>query len=320
MSLETEAVLDRRRLRRSLTLWRSLAIIAFVAAIGTLVAIGTGGVAPRTHIARVSVEGMITEDRDRLRLLTELAESKAVEGVIVFVNSPGGTLTGGEALFQGLRQLAEKKPVIAQFGTVAASAAYIAGLGADHIVARGGTITGSVGVIMQWPEVTELLAKVGVRMNELKSGPLKAAPSPFKPMDEASRAAAEKIITDGQRWFLGLVSARRNIRTGEIDGLEQGRVYSGREARDLKLVDELGGETEAVKWLEEKRKVTKGLKVVDWKPRRAGSWPVPGLLAAAAAGLAGETGRGLGALVAQEPALATLGLDGLVSVWHPGKM
>ena len=98
------------------------------------------------QIARVAIEGTITEDRDQLKLLKRIADDNNVAGVLVFVNSPGGTTTGGEALFEALRELAKKKPVVAQFGTVAASAGYIVGLGTDHIVARGNTITGSVGV------------------------------------------------------------------------------------------------------------------------------------------------------------------------------
>ena len=112
-------------------------------------------------------------------------------------------------------------------GTVAASAAYIAGLATDHIVARGNTITGSVGVIFQWPEVSQLLDKLGVKMNEIKSGPLKANPSPFQPVDEAGKAAAEQMVAESQRWFVGLVASRRGIDTASVAGLEQGRVYSG---------------------------------------------------------------------------------------------
>ena len=166
--------------------------------------------------------------------------------VIFFINSPGGTTTGGEALFEGIRELAKVKPVVGQMGTVAASAAYITGLATDYIVARGNTITGSVGVIFQWPDVSQLLDKLGVKMNEIKSGPLKANPSPFQPVDEAGKAAAEQMVAESQRWFVGLVTSRRGIDTASIAGLEQGRVYSGREALTHKLIDQIGGEAEAV--------------------------------------------------------------------------
>ena len=193
-------------------------------------------------------------------------------GVILFVNSPGGTTTGGEALFEAIRNVAKGKPVVAQFGTVATSAAYIAGLATDYVVARGNTITGSVGVIFQWAEVSQLLDKIGVKMNEVKSGPLKANPSPFQPLDEAGKATAEQMVAESQKWFVGLVASRRNIDTRSVSGLEQGRIFSGREALSHKMIDEIGGETEAVQWLEQKRNVPKGLKVVDWKPKRGSDW------------------------------------------------
>src|SRR5215467_6913007 len=263
MAFETETVLDRRRLRRRLSVWRALAVIAGVLAFGLAVfASAEGlGLAGGKQIARVSVEGFISENRDQLKLLKRLAENKQVAAVILFVNSPGGTTTGGEALFEAIRELARSKPVVAQFGTVAASAAYIVGLATDHIVARGNSITGSVGVIFQWAEVSQLLDKLGVKMNEIKSGPLKANPSPFQPLDEAGKAVAEQMVAESQRWFVGLVASRRGIDTGAIAGLEQGRVFSGREALNHRLVDLIGGEAEAVRYLEEKRNLPKDLNV-----------------------------------------------------------
>ncbi len=183
------------------------------------------GLAEGRQIARVSLEGIITENRDQLRLLKRVADNKQVVAVILYINSPGGTTTGGEALFEAIREVAKVKPVVAQLGTVATSAAYIAGLATDHMVAHGNTITGSVGVIFQWAEVSQLLDKLGVKMNEIKSGPLKANPSPFQPVDEAGKAAAEQMVAESQRWFVGLVATRRGIDTASVAGLEQGRVY-----------------------------------------------------------------------------------------------
>jgi len=225
MSLETESILERRRVRRQLSFWRILAVIALTFAVGAFFLVGDTSIVDRRQIARISIEGMISEDRIFLKLLDRLGEAKNVAGVIVYINSPGGTTTGGEAVYEALRRLAEKKPVVAQFGTVAASAAYIAGLGTDHIVARGNTITGSVGVIMQWPEVSGLLDKLGVKMNEVKSGPLKANPSPFQPLDETGRALTEQMIAESHKWFVDLVRTRRQIDTASVPGLVEGRVF-----------------------------------------------------------------------------------------------
>jgi protease-4 len=321
MSLETETVLDRRRLRRSLSLWRALAVVAAVGLIATAL-FGTNYLSlQRKQIARVTIEGLITENRDQLRLLSRLAESSNVEAVIVYVNSGGGTTTGGEALYGALRKLSAVKPVVAQFGTIAASAAYITGLGSDHIVARGNTITGSVGVIFQWAEVSRLLDKVGVSVNEVKTGPLKANPSLFAPIDEPGRKAAEAMVDDGFKWFLGLVTERRGIATAQVPGLEQGRVFSGREALTYKLVDEIGGETEAVRWLEEKRGITKKLKVVEWKPKReGGGWTgISGAIATTAIEALGIDTSHIARILGSDGVFGRLGLDGLVSVWHPAE-
>src|SRR5262245_58886657 len=267
MTFETEAVLDRRRLRRRLSLWRVLAVVAATLALGLLLFSSAErmGLVEQRQIARITIEGLITDDRDLLRLIKQVRDNKNVSAVVLAVNSPGGTTVGGEALFEALRELATKKPLVAQFGTVSTSAAYIVGLATDWIVARGNTITGSVGVIFQWPEVSGLLEKLGIKVNEIKSGPLKANPSPFQPLDEPGRQAAEKMVAESQRWFLNLVRSRRMIDTSKVDGLEAGRVFSGREALSHKMIDQIGGELEVVKYLEDQRGVPKGLKIVDWK-------------------------------------------------------
>jgi len=316
MTQETEALLERRRLRRRLGLWRGLAVVAAVFALGALALIGGGAkdLVKRDQIARITIEGLITDDRKQQELLQSIAKADNVKGLLVFVNSPGGTTTGGEMLFRHLREVAKKKPVVAQFGTIAASAGYIVGLGTDHIVSRGNTITGSVGVIMQWPEFSGLLDKIGVKMNTVKSGSLKAEPSPFKPLTDESRQFLDTMIAEGQEWFLGLVRTRRKIDTASVPGLLKGRVYSGREALRHKLIDEIGGEDEARKYLVEKRKLPKGLKIVNWKPKNDLEWPFSGamtnFLARTVAGWLGT-----GTLHTQ----VSTGLEGMVSVWRPGQ-
>lgn len=318
MTAEIDTVLDRRRLRRRLTVWRALAVAAVVAALFVLV---TGGEdwsnLGSKQIARVSISGTITEDRDQLELFKKIAESDKAAALLVYVNSPGGTTTGGEALFVALRDVAKKKPVVAQFGTVAASAGYIVGLGADHIVTRANTITGSVGVLIQWPEVSQMLDKLGIKFNEIKSGDLKAVPSPFEPLNEEGQKVTKAMIDEGFRWFLGLVEARRGIKPDQIPGLTQGRVFTGREAVELKLADSIGGEDEAVAWLRKERNVDQSLKVVDWKPQTASSFGLFSSLGSAAASFFNHTP--LGQMLARDPSVSGLGLDGFISVWHPSE-
>ncbi|MEO1281445.1 MAG: signal peptide peptidase SppA [Pseudomonadota bacterium] len=321
MTIETETVLDRRRLRRNMAFWRALAVFAVILAIGAGL-FGSNSfksLLGQKQIARVSITGTILEDRKQLKLFDKIESSDHVAAVLLYVNSPGGTTTGGEAIYDALRRISKKKPIVAQFGTVAASAGYIVGLGTDHIVARGNTITGSVGVILQWPQVTELLGKIGVKVNEIKSGPLKAEPSPFKPLNEDARKVTEEMVQSSFKWFVSLVEERRGIKAPDVPGLVGGRVFSGRDAKKFDLVDELGGEEEAVRWLETKRGIDKGLEIVDWKPSDTQGFGLSSVVAGAATSLFGNRAGGLVDLMARDRSLSTLGLDGLVSVWHPSE-
>ena len=319
--LETETVLDRRRLRRSVSFWRGAGIAGLALALGALT-LGSDKFSKLTgekQIARVAIEGTITEDRDQLKMLKDIAEADHVAGLLLFVNSPGGTTTGGEALYEALREVAKKKPVVAQFGTIAASAGYIVGLATDHIVARGNSITGSVGVIVQWPEFVQLLDKLGVKVNEVKSGPLKASPSPFEVLDEGGRKVAEGMVSDGFKWFLGLVETRRGVKPTDVPGLVEGRIFSGREALDAKLVDQIGGEDEAVAWLKDVKNVSKDAKVVDWKPKTSSGYGFAGMASHAATTILGAGAGELAGLLLRDRSISTLGLDGLLSVWHPSE-
>lgn len=319
MTLRSDYLVDRRKLKRSITLWRVVAVAAVLAFIAVLLLqndrIATA-LGYKPHIARIKVSGIISEDRDREKMLKKIAESDSVKGVILRINSPGGTTIGGESLHNALLELRKKKPVVAVFSTIATSAAYMVGVASDHIIARGGTITGSVGVILQWAEVSELLEKLGIKMQEVKSGVLKAVPSPFEPIDEAGREMTREMVADAKEWFVNLVARSRSLDPNAIPGLTEGRIYSGRQAIELKLIDQIGGEDEAIAWLEEKRQVPKDLKVIDWEADESGggSWlrgAVKSLLSKA-----GFSASILDLLLSPGNALERVQLDGLVSVWH----
>jgi protease-4 len=315
--IEAETVIERRRLRRRLTLWRLVAVVLGVFFVALLISgdqrlAGSGGFLP--HIARVSVSGIITDDQKVLDLLERVGKSSQVKAVILDINSPGGTTTGGEAMYNAIRRLAEKKPVVAVCGTLATSAAYIVALATDHIFVYGNTITGSVGVIFQWADVSELMRTLGVKVEEIKSGPLKAVPNPFEPADEKARALGEEMVQEAKVWFVDLVAERRKIEPDSVPGLTDGRVYSGRQALALKLVDEIGDEKAAKTWLQKERNVAPGLSVVDWKPRAESSGILRWLFSSIASGF-GVTTDNFASLFGQVS--EGLRLDGLVSLWHP---
>jgi protease IV len=317
MALDTESLIDRRRLKRRLTAWRIAAVALGLLALGLYLlsdsnVSGSGSLFP--HVARVTVSGIITDDRKMNELIDKVAKSGQVKAVILSINSPGGTTTGGEAMYDSIRRLAEKKPVVAVCGTLATSAAYIAALATDRIFVYGNTITGSVGVIFQWAEVTELLKSLGIKVEEVRSGPLKAVPNPFVPTDEQARAVTEEMVQDAKTWFVDLVSKRRDMEASSIPGLTDGRIYSGRQAVQLNLADEIGDEKAAMNWLVKERKIPQGLKVVDWKPAGESS----GLSSWLFRSLAETVGLSADRLAEIAGQIAgSLKLDGLVSVWHP---
>ncbi len=317
MAIRADDIIDRRRLRRKLSFWRVAALIIAAVAVGA-VSLWLYGEEFRgtavNHIAKVRIEGTITEDEDLLETLRKVRESSTVQGVILSIDSPGGTTAGGEAIFDEVRLLAAKKPVVAQVGTLAASAGYMIASAADHIVARKSSIVGSIGVLVQFPDVTGLMDKIGVKLEEVKSSPLKAEPSPFNPTTEDERAMIRRMILDSYDWFVGIVDDRRPLSRAEVSTLADGSVFTGRQALDKKLVDSLGGEREAIVWLGTKG-VDEKLEVVEWVPK--------------------DTGRGLfffrslaktlglpeyGGDLLHEFGADRIFLDGLLSVWHPEKV
>lgn len=312
MISEAELIVDRRRLKRSLTLWRILAVLLAIGAVAALVWASGDGKSFENHIARIQVDGLITGDQPTLDLLKKVEEADKVRAVILRIDSPGGTTAGSEAVYEAVRRIAAKKPVVAVMDTVAASGGYITALAADRIVARGNTITGSIGVIFSFPEVSRLLDMVGVRMEELKSGELKAEPSPYRPVSEKARAVSMEMVRDGYDWFTGLVAERRGLPMPRVQELSDGRVYTGRQAVAVKLVDELGGEDKAVAWLEAEKKLAAKLPIVDWKPK-TGSDPTGLGFAALDAVLRSFGLQGL------ENAVARAQLDGLLVLWHPAQ-
>ena len=233
--MDPDAILDRRRLKRRLIFWRVFAALAVMA----LMAVGIGKFVTRgdSHIARLSIDGFIAEDRERGDAIDKLVVEDDVAAVIVRINSPGGTTTGSEQIYYGLRRIAAQKPVVAVIGTIGTSGGYIVAIGADHIIARETSLTGSIGVLFQTAEFTGLLNKLGIKPLTFKSTPLKGQPSPIEPpTDEVQRALAE-LVADSFDWFSSLVQQRRKLGETALKAATDGRVFSGRQAVKLNLVD-----------------------------------------------------------------------------------
>ena len=262
----------------------------------------------------MTITGVIVDNRAQRALLERIAKADSAKALVVSINSPGGITAGSEALYEALRKVAEKKPVVARMGTLATSGGYIAALGADHVVARKNTITGSIGVVFQWPDVSKLLDTVGVKYDTVKSAPLKAEPSPFTPASEEVREAIRSLVTDSYEWFIGLVAERCGIDRAEARRLGNGRVYSGNQALKVKLVDAIGGDEAVRGWLAENHDIPKDLPLRDWKSESI----LSGANIARSAIAAVARAVGLEGLAADIAGGAAIGdLDGLVSLWHP---
>lgn len=319
MSLDADQIVERRRLRRKLTFWRTLGVLAAVAAVAVAASVIAGRTisASTPHVARVVIGGVIRNDRERVEMLDDIAESRAA-AVILSIDSPGGTVTGAEQLYDALQRLAKKKPVVAVVEGLAASGGYIAAIGADHIIARRNALVGSVGVIYQFPNVYELLKGVGISVEDIKSSPLKAAPNGYTPTSPEARAAIDALVVDTFGWFKDLVASRRKLTDAQLATVADGRVFTGHQGLGLQLVDELGDETTARAWLAREKGVSKDLKVRTWRTRQVGD--EFGWLSSAVTGLAGALGfPQLAAILSQatSAALERAQLDGLLALWHP---
>ena len=301
MSFDTDKILDRRKLKRSRAWWRFFALVTVV--ILAILAVGRlDDLNGRRHIAALNVTKIIVDDRDRLGLLKKIADDSSVEALIININSPGGTVVGGESLYRALREVAKHKPVVAVMREIATSAGYMIALGADHIVAHQSTITGSIGVLMQSTDITGLLGKLGIKPEIIKSSSLKAQPNPLEPFSDDARRATKEIISDMQDMFVGLVKSRRNMDDAKASLVADGRIFTGRQAVKNGLVDEIGGEAVAVTWLETEKKLTKDLPIIEMSVDAR----------------VGILGKLLEDLVGKTSFSERLRLDGLISLWQLG--
>jgi protease IV len=322
MSLDSDVIVDRRRIRRKLTFWR---VVAALIAIGAVVIVGLvatpggrGTLTTAGSIARVNIEGLIRSDQNRVEALERLENSRAA-AVVVHINSPGGTTAGSEQLYDALTRLKAKKPLVVVVEGLAASGGYITAIAADHIIARQSSLVGSIGVLFQIPNFSELMKTVGVKVEEVKSSPLKAAPNGYEPTSPEARAALESLVKDSYAWFRGLVKERRGMDDAQLEKVADGRVFTGRQAVELKLIDQLGDEKTAIAWLVSQKGVKSDLPVRDYKlsPRFG---DLTFLRSAAAVTL---DALGLGAIARQieqsgmAQAVDRFGLDGMLALWHP---
>jgi protease-4 len=303
MSLETDLLIDRRRLKRRLVFWRVFAVLALVVA--ALAAVRGAGLVPvGPHITRISVNGLITEDRKLTDAIDKLADDKRVRAVILSIDSPGGSVSGGETLHDAIARVAARKPVVVTMGGLAASAGYMIAVPASYIFARDATLTGSIGVLLETGEVSGLLEKLGLSATVVRSGPLKDEPSLVRPLSPEGKDVLQGIVNDMYDQFVGMVADGRHMDPAKVRTLGDGRAYTGRQALGLGLVDAIGGEREARAWLVSARGVPAGLPVEDLSDG--------GIASRALSGQLGTLVEGIWKTLISQ----SVSLDGGLAVWQ----
>ncbi len=269
MALDADTLLDRIELKQQITRWRSIAIFVFFFALALFVAdvSDVPGISPN-HVARIKVTDVIMDDPKRDEMLKKLKTNNSVKAVFVHLDTPGGTALGGQELYLKLKAISEVKPVVVLMRTLCTSAGYMAAVAGDYILARESTLTGSIGVIIQTFEMTDLAKDIGINPITVKSGELKAAPNPAEKFGPKERKMTQSVVDDFYTFFFNLVQAERELPEETVTLIRDGRVVTGSQALKLGLVDALGGEKEALAWLNKEHGIDETISVRDIEPKR----------------------------------------------------
>jgi len=229
-------------------------LVLFVVTVWLLLLVSDEGLPGGAKVAVVEVEGIIGAGTDRgldtdtlIRTLGEYRDDPAIRAVVLRIDSPGGVVGPTQEIFTAVRRLREaKKPVVASLGSVAASGGYYVAVAADRIYANPGTLTGSIGVVMQLANVEGLLKKVGVEYVVIKAGAYKDVGNFARAMTPEERRILQAMLDDVYDQFISAVAEGRGLDPKQVRGFAEGRIYSGRQARGLKMIDDLGGLEDAI--------------------------------------------------------------------------
>jgi len=230
-----------------ITLLAFIGFVAIIAIYGLGLFGGDGrSFSLREKVGIIPIEGIIGDAEELIEQINEFADDRGIRAVVLRIDSPGGGVVPSQEIYQAVRELKKKKKVVASMGSVAASGGYLIAVAADRIVANPGSITGSISTVMHYANVEGLLKKVGVRSSVVKSGKFKDIGSPTREMTAEERSLIQAIVDDIYDQFVRTIALNRKLPLQRIFELADGRIFSGRQAMDLGLVDELGGLQDAV--------------------------------------------------------------------------
>ena len=249
--------------RRRLFFWRTISLITVVIIV-YLSFENQEKSSSNGYIANYNISGLLISADDIIEDLEELKSNNEVNSIIISVDSPGGTTVSAEEIYLKLKEVSLVKPTAIVMRNIATSGAYLLSLGGDVIFSRENTITGSIGVLLQWARVDEALSKLGIEVNEVKSGKLKAEPDFFGEIDEEAQKVTKEIIDETFEWFIRIVKVERNLNPSEIYTISDGRIFTGRQAIELNLVDEIGDKNDAKIWLVKNKEIDSNSVIIDY--------------------------------------------------------
>ena len=217
-------------------------------------------------IAKIHVNDIIINKKKLLNELDNLAQQETLKGMVVSVNSPGGTVVSSQRIYSKLKEFKKKIPVAVSMQEVAASGGYMVSLAGDKIFCHRGTITGSIGVILQSASFRNLFEKIGIDPIIIKSGKMKSSPNPLEEIDDEIKLNITELVNNMYKDFLSLVINSRKLKKSSIESISDGSVFTGQQALELNLVDSIGDENDAIEWIRKKAGLDSDVKVVDIDP------------------------------------------------------
>ena len=263
MSLDWQILEENKKKWYRKGIWRGI-LISIILALTIYLFLNFNNLSSNfSHIARISINGVIFDNIETIEIIDNLAKNDNVKSVIVRINSPGGSVVGSESLYVAINSLSQKKPVISLMGEIATSGGYIVALASNYILARKNTLTGSIGVIVENQNFSELSEKIGVSIDTTKSGKIKGGQNPLSPSDPLVKINNQKLVNYSFDWFISIIKKNRDINQSVIELVSDGRTITGGMAMDLGLIDGIGSEKEALKYLGKKYPDFKGLPIID---------------------------------------------------------
>ena len=215
-------------------------------------------------VAKITIENIILDNSDIIKIINKFKDDENLQGVLVSINSPGGTVVSSKELYTIIKRIRKNVPVVVSMKEVAASGGYMVSLAGNKIFSYDGTLTGSIGVILQSANIEEFLKVVGVRPVIFKSGNLKAVPNPIERLSKEGIKNIEDIIKDMHAKFLDLVETERNISSDNLRLISDGRIFTGTQAKKINLVDYIGNEDDAIEWLKKEAQINGEINLVDF--------------------------------------------------------